>query len=498
MIKYVLNAKQMKDVDRYSIEKMQVPSLVLMERAALGVCEVISGIYEKPRKVICVCSTGNNGADGLAAARILHLRGWNTAVCIVEKDRSRTEEFETQLAICRNIGIPIGTTYEYGEYDVIVDAIFGIGLSRTVEGGFFKAIEAINASGKRVVSVDIPSGINPSNAQVMGIAVRAEHTVTFGYEKIGLLLYPGAEYAGRVHLMEDVGFVPQKDVCGEYAFTVRKDDITGYLPARAPYSNKGTYGKVLTVAGSQKMAGAAYFSAAAAYRTGTGLVKVITHSKNRDVIMQRLPEAVIDFYDDMTEAEAKLLLKWKSAMVIGPGLSTDEKAQRITELFLEKGRTEENRNIVVDADSLNIVAGRQAFPLLEGTIITPHIGEMARLSGRSVEWIQKNPVETAADFAGKNKCICVLKDARTIVTDGKRIYINVTGNNGMATGGCGDVLTGIIAGLLAQGMKQYDAAWLAVCIHGAAGDLAAGRRGQRAMLATDILESIGAILSGQE
>lgn len=495
MKKYVLDGEQMKAVDRYSIEDKGIPSLILMERAALSVCRVISGEYSRVQKVLFVCSCGNNGADGLAAARILHIRGWDVGICIVGDRRNATGEFGIQLGVCEKLGIPMSASFEGGEYDIIVDAIFGIGLSRNVEGSHGDIVAAMNQSGKEIVAVDVPSGIDASTGQVMGVAVKATHTVTFGYAKMGLLLYPGAAYAGRVHLMEDVGFVTDRQEQMGYSFTCTPDGMEEYLPERIACSNKGTYGRTLVVAGCEKMAGAAYFSGSAAYKMGTGLVKIITHKVNRDAIIQLLPESIIDFYDDMEEDSIEDELRWKDAMVIGPGLSTGERSQRLVKLFLERKGAGLQGRIVVDADALNIISMNGQHELLQGTIITPHLGEMARLTGDTVEQIRKNPVQTAVCFARDHNCICVLKDARTIVTDGEQVYINTTGNHGMATGGSGDVLAGIIAGLLAQNMEDFQAAWLGTCIHGMAGDAAAKRLGAHSMTAGDILMGISEVLS---
>lgn len=495
MKKYVLDGAQMKEVDRYSIEEKGIPSLVLMERAALSVCQVISGEYGREHRVLFVCSCGNNGADGLAAARILHTRGWQVEVCIVGGRQKATAEFDIQLNICEKLGVSVSTSLECREYDIIVDAIFGIGLSRNLEGSYADVVFAMNSSGKEIVSVDIPSGIDASSGRIMGTAVKAKHTVTFGYMKTGQLLYPGAEYVGKLHLMEDVGFAADWQQNMKIAFTCTPDYIEKYLPERTAYSNKGTYGRTLVVAGSEKMAGAAYLSGSAAYKTGTGLVKILTDKVNRDVIMQLLPEAVTDFYNEDIDVERQL--QWMDAMVIGPGLSVNEMSKKLVKQFLQKNCDKLQRRMVVDADALNIIAQMGWHDLLQGTIVTPHLGEMARLTRGTVEQIQNNLVQTAVDFARKYRCICVLKDARTIVTNGERVYINSTGNNGMATGGSGDVLTGILAGLLAQNMDCFEAAWLGTCIHGISGDMAALKVGRNSMTARDILNGIsGALLDG--
>lgn len=492
----LLNGKQMKALDDYSINKIKLPSLVLMERAALSVCGVIKNISTAESRIISVCSVGNNGADGICTARILGMQGYDTAVCIIGDIKKATEEFNTQFEIYKNLGLPVVNITSLNEYDIIVDALFGIGLGRDVGGDFADAVNAVNMSEKIIVSIDIPSGINPSNGHVMGCAVKADHTVTFGYEKTGIVLYPGKDHAGTIHVSEDVGFAKECVIESDCAWTF---DINGYkevLPARIQDSNKGSYGKVLVAAGSENMGGAAYFSACAAYRTGAGLVKVLTHTSNHNVIMSLLPEAVMGFYDKMDEEEIQHEASWSDVIVAGPGLSMNDRAVWLVKSLLSDVALNNGSKIILDADALNIVALNNMKHMLKGTVITPHVGEMSRLTGLQTGEIKKDIIGTAVRFAGEYGCICVLKDVRTIVSDGKDIYINTSGNNGMSTGGSGDVLTGIIAGLAAQKMDMKMAACLGVYIHGLSGDAAAVRHGVRSMTARDLLEGIENVLIG--
>lgn len=486
----------MKEVDRYSIETMKIPSVVLMERAALSVCDVMRQIISKKQKIIAVCSVGNNGADGLCCARILWQRGYASAICLVGNLDKATKEFGIQLAICTNLGIPQVNLASIDEYDVIVDALFGIGLDRAIEGEYRKAVEIMNTAGKIVFAVDIPSGVHATDGRIMGCAVRADHTVTFGFAKSGLLFHPGADCTGQLHIMKDVGFVTDIMQRLQCAWSFDKKSYKEYLPLRTPDSNKGTYGKVLIIAGSRNMAGAAYFSAAAAYRTGAGLVKVFTHSDNREIIMSRLPEAVMSFYDQMTEQEYEKEAEWANAVVIGPGIGQEKKSEWLTYQLLSNNSLKSGRQIVVDADALNICAANKWNHLLKGTIITPHLGELSRLLEKDIYDIKGNIMKEAVDFANTYNCICVLKDSTTVVSDGRECYINTTGNSGMATGGSGDVLTGIIAGLLGQKQTPYRAACLGVFLHGISGDLAAEAQGEYGMMAGDIISHIGRAISG--
>ncbi len=461
-MEYVLTGAEMKQCDYHTMEHFKVPSCVLMERAALSAVEVLHRESFDLTRVLVVCAGGNNGGDGLAVARLLHLEGVLVDVHFVGKETSCTKETARQLEICRKYGISLISNPVYSEYNSIVDAIFGIGLSRPVEGVYREVIEAVNQSGAKVLSLDIPSGIDADRGEVMGIAIRAHATVTFGFLKRGLLLYRGKAYAGKV-LVRQIGITKESFLERlPRAFTYSGyDKVAGLLPYRDPCSNKGTFGKALMVAGSFRMAGAALLCAKAAYKTGVGLVRVFTDSCNREILQSQLAEAITDSYENENLEEHLLKITgWASAIGIGPGIGTGMQKQNILRTLLKK----EQVPVVLDADALNIIAGNPS--VLEGhkqpIVVTPHIGEMARLTGQSKEEILKDVCGTAVNYAKKWNVICVLKDAGTVVTDGEKIYINRSGNNGMSTGGSGDVLTGMITGFLAQGMKAMEASCLGV------------------------------------
>ncbi len=491
-MQYLLDGKQMKEIDRFSIEEAGIPSLVLMERAALGVCEVIRQHFTNKYKVLSVCGSGNNGADAAACARILSEYGYETAVCLVGNMEHATEELKTQLAILEKLSVLVVTMDEIADYDIIIDGIFGIGLSREVTGEYQRIIDRINSAGKTVAAVDIPSGVDAATGRILGTAVKADYTVTFGYLKTGMLLYPGSICCGEI-CVENCGFAGKAiDTIPNKKFIYDKSDLKR-LPARTPDSNKGTYGRILVIAGSDNMSGAAYFSAKAAYRTGAGLVRVMTAKSNKTVIQTLLPEAVLSFYDEISTQELKENLNQAAVVVIGPGLSTGELQSHIlyeTLTFL----SDKDKKVLLDADALNIIARDNRQELLKNCIITPHLGEMARLCQMRTDEIKGRLIETAETFAGKHCCICVLKDARSVVSDGNEVYLNVSGNSGMSTAGSGDVLTGIIAGMLAGGMDLFEGAVLGTYIHGLAGDSAKERFGERFMKADDIADSIKNII----
>ena len=508
-MRYLTDSHTMKAVDNCSIHEFGIPSVVLMERAALGVSALLRKTAGKDNKktcmkVVCVCGSGNNGADGLAAARQLNENGIEVHVVLVGTSQG-TDEYRLQKSIVSNLGIDCAEydgNIDFSEYDYIIDAIFGIGLSRIIEGRYAQVIADINKAGEnpytKIIAVDIPSGISADNGQIMGIAVKADYTVTFGYNKTGIMFYPGASYSGSVEVI-NAGFVTDdilhRKVGGFGSIFTYDDEDVGRLLVRKPDSNKGTYGRTLIIAGSKNMGGAAILSASAAYRSGTGLVKVLTHEINKTALLCRMPECLISTYQDNMPpaAELKADFEWAKSIAVGPGLSMNGVAAEITRCVLER----EDKVRILDADALNIIAAEHIDykGSNEGKIIiTPHIMEMSRLTGKTVSDIKEHMIESAKEYAIQHSCICILKDARTVVTDGQKVYINCTGNDGMSTGGSGDVLTGLIAGMAAIGLDAFDAACLSVYVHGKAGDLAAQQKGRTGMTASDIAEAIAYVL----
>lgn len=500
-MQYLVDSRQAKMIDTYTIEQTGIPSLVLMERASLTVAEcaerMADSLYGKKTAICSICGGGNNGGDGIAAARILFCRGYQVTIVLACQREKMSEDGRKQLAIAEKLSVPVVNEADPGAYNIIIDALFGIGLSRDIKGLYAGWINAMNHAaecGSRIVSVDIPSGISTDTGCVMGTAVRADVTVTFGYVKMGMVLYPGASYAGRI-LCEDIGFDKQAiNIAGCRYVTYTKDDL-GMLPFRRPDSNKGTFGRVLVVAGSRNMAGAACFSAEAAYRTGAGLVTVYTSESNRTVVQGRIPEAVLKTYDD-DDPNLELLkeqMAISQVIVLGPGLGQSQVSEEIVRTVMEGFEGP----MVVDADALNILSGHMDWlqNCQAPVAVTPHLKELSRLTGHNIQYLKENLIQICEDFRQQNGVICIAKDARTIIADGSEsIFVNMSGNNGMSTGGSGDVLTGMIAGLCAQGMKPDSASRLGVYLHGLAGDLAAEKNGVHAMTASDILKAIPDLL----
>lgn len=490
-MKSILTGNEMKSIDKNTIENIGIPGIVLMERAALSVANFIEEKEKKDRTVLVVAGVGNNGADGLAVCRMLHLLGYSTCIYILGDKDKGTEDFKTQLNIVKNLGIEISDSPI--EADVIVDAIFGVGLSRDVTGHYKEVIDYINSARAHKYAVDIPSGVDASSGKVLGCAVNADYTVTFGYEKVGTVLYPGAQYCGKV-TVADIGFA-KSDVLNYAIKYIEKEDLH-FVPKRQNYSNKGTYGKILVIAGSKDISGAAVLSALAAFKTGAGMVRVFTHENNRNVIAKLIPEAMINTYtiDEFDEKALDACLNWSDVVAIGPGIGTGEVQSLMVEKTLESGHP-----CVLDADGINTIARHEDIKkkFHKNVIITPHLKELSRFEAISIDDILKDIVKRAEEVNYKHNVSVVLKDARSVIATENATYINLSGNSGMATAGSGDVLTGILAGLIGIGTDLNLVPALGAYIHGLAGDIAAMHISKESMMATDIIRYIPDALKGE-
>ena len=540
-MRYLVTGSQMRAIDQDAIQNIGIPSLVLMERAAECVArkaEYLCGSMEdqtagkhlpgrrKPQKempqILVFCGVGNNGADGVAAARMLHIHGFDVQVIVVGNEAHATKEFEIQKGIAEKLEVPVTDWEQFLQSEngqkgqvqlvqyqnrekkrAIIDAVFGVGLSREVEGTYAQVLDWINEKKtKWVLAVDMPSGIHSDTGAVMGTAVKADVTVTFGYEKMGSAIYPGRGYCGQTEVC-DIGFPEiSRKMAGAEQFTYDPEDLTR-IPSRPAYSNKGTFGKVLVVAGSADMSGAAYLCAKAAYSMGAGLVKIMTPQENRQILQTLLPEAILSSYRNGQEPENLEKLSsqvekncsWADVIVLGPGMGQGSTAKFLVQEFLSNAYVP----MIIDADGLNIIASDPDLTgfYTENLILTPHLGEMARLTGKTVPEIQEDLRLCAAEYSSDSGVICVLKDAATVVTgrDGQ-CYVNSSGNSAMAKAGSGDVLSGTIAGLVALGMENWDAAVLGVYVHGTAGDKVFAKKGPHGLLARDLTEEIAAITTG--
>ncbi len=493
-MKYIVTKKEMQAIDAYTIDKMGIPAAVLMERAALQIAEEVERLNPTRGRVLVVVEGGNNGGDGLAAARILLERGYMVDVYYIAGFSKLSKQFQVQKNIMVNMGVRLRKAIPNREYSIIVDGIFGVGLSRNVEGPQKKAIDALNQMSGIKLAIDIPSGIDATTGDILGVAFKADYTVTFGLVKLGMFFSDGIDYCGKI-ICKDIGFP-------EHAIKAVKPKIYAYdesdknkLPKRIDNSNKGTYGRVAVIAGSKNMSGAAFLCGKAAYSTGAGLVKIYTHESNRTILQSQLPEAVMMTYNDYEGALSCIedAMKWATVIVVGPGLGVDSTSERMLyELLLNT-----EVPLVLDADALNILSNN--IELLEMSsapvIMTPHMMEMSRLIQKEVVAITKDRFNIAKQFARKMGVTLVLKDAKSIVTNGgEQTYMNLAGNNGMSTGGSGDVLAGIIAGMLAGGLSLAEAAMVGTYMHCIAGDKAAEKKGKYAMLASDIIAGLGEVM----
>lgn len=501
-MQYLVSQKEMKQYDKHTMEYYKIPSLVLMERAALVTVEQLRSEKGNGKfKVLVVSGCGNNGGDGIAVGRLLFLQGCKVDFVLPGDRHKCSEETERQIQIVEQYGQKIDSEIPEDEYDIVIDAVFGIGLSREVTGHYKEAIESINRKKAYVCSIDIPSGVHGDSGQIMGCAVHADLTVTYGFLKLGHCFYPGADLGGKIVCrqmgIDERSFLEKKPRF--YTYTDLKDVN---MPLRQKDGNKGTFGKVLVVAGSKGMSGAALMTAASVFRMGAGMVKIVTEDSNREILQQALPEAMLTVYGEKhpqeeTEKEIQEALQWADCIVIGPGIGTDAKAKWLLHNCLQKSTLP----MVIDADALNLLAKEKEkgkdFCFLKRAskqheykiILTPHLGEFSRLFGCSIAQVKEHLLSYPKQLADETDCVVVCKDARTLVAQPKQDaqYVNMSGNSGMATAGAGDVLAGVIAGLLAQGMEVYQAAAAGVYLHGLAGDRAAGEIGEYSMMATDIV-----------
>lgn len=492
-MRYLPTGEWMQKADAYTIKEIGIPALVLMERAALCSVEVMEKEGIDFAKLLIVCGAGNNGGDGFAIARLLAERGHCVEAVFIGKESSMSSECRLQREIAKKCGVSIVTTIQKKEYTGVVDALFGVGLNREVSGLYRECINQMNELPGRKIAIDIPSGICSATGVVLGTAFLADITIALACEKIGCVLHPGCQYAGKV-LVKDIGighafFEKEPSVC----YTFDKKDLPALIPPRKPNSHKGTYGKVLMITGSTGMSGAAYLSAKAAYITGAGLVRIYTPEENRMILQQLLPEAIISCYTEYNEKEISDLLSWADVVCLGCGLGKSKVAERIVLKTVRDVKVP----CVIDADGLNLISVHPDLLIKKEMpfVLTPHMKEMSGLLGCSVEEIQEQRFEKIRTFTDKYGIVCALKDARTIVAKWDRqLFVNTAGNSAMAKAGSGDVLAGVITALLAQGLAAYEAATCGVYLHACGGDEAKAVLGSYSVLAEDLITGIGTCL----
>ena len=517
-MRYLLTGAEMTKADHYTSEVIGIPSLVLMERAALGVADEIEKRFPEKVRVTVLAGRGNNGADAIAAGRLLTDRGYPVSFFITGGKVGEGSSMAVQLKVISSYGLscrvyePGRGMLEEAEPVVLVDGLFGTGLARKIEGDLAEAVSEINRlreeRGVFVTSVDIPSGISSDDGSVMGCAVKSDLTVTFAFYKRGHFLYPGAAFCGDLALKE-IGITERSLEKKPDMFIYDHERIRDLVPDRDPAGNKGTFGKVLVAAGSAGMCGAAYLCASAAFAAGAGMVKIFTPEENRPILQTLLPEAMITACDAAgTESLRDKLrkdLEWADILILGPGIGRGDYAKTLlydlyTIMQEEKALV---RGLVLDADGLwvtfsdpeltQMLCGR-AWP--EKLIMTPHLGEFAHMAGMDIQSAAADRIFLTRSLAQRCRGVILCKDARTIAAgpEDDRIFLNQYGTSGMAAAGSGDVLTGICGGFLAAGMEAFDAACAGCSAHARAGEAAAGQLGDYSMKAGDIISHLPGLL----
>jgi hydroxyethylthiazole kinase-like uncharacterized protein yjeF len=505
-MKKLATAQEIREMDRRTIIEIGIPGLLLMEAASKAVADNVCDMLERPegKEVTLLCGRGNNGGDGLAAARHLFLRGMRVSVYLAGDIKTLQGD---ALANCRMLGglnIPVHELRIRNDLrkirpgDLIVDALLGTGMSGPVEGFYAEVIKWINGSERPVLSVDIPSGLSADSGQITSVCVSADRTVTFGELKRGLVLHPGREQAGRV-VVADIG-IPESvaSSVGVSTFWLEQRDVVLRLPKRPEWAHKGVFGKVAVIAGSRGMTGAAVLCSSAVMRAGAGLAVLaipaslypLLVGKPPEIMTKPLAETPAGSLSSDAEHDIQGLIDWADVLAIGPGISRHPETSDVARKIVLKNR----KPVVLDADGINAFEGHTVmFEKIKGNkVLTPHSGELSRIIGIPIEQIEKDRIETARNAAQRFRCVLVLKGSPTVIAepDG-RVWVNSSGNSGMATAGAGDVLTGVIAGLLAQGISIQDAAVCGVYLHGLAGDIAATEKSGRAMMAGDITDALG-------
>ena len=517
----VVTAAEMRQIDQETIEGIGIPGIVLMETAGSAIVGAIEQHYPTSQRIGILVGKGNNGGDGLVIARQLAHAGRDVFIFLVSAPDSFTGEAAINLQIAKRLGLRIEEILTDTEFygtgavpttlascELLVDAIFGTGLRGTVRDPIATVINAINSLATSILSVDLPSGLDADTGHPLGTCVRADRTVTIGLPKRGLLVHPGAEFAGKLEVV-DIGFPEQViDAQGIKVNWTTTAQASQWVPPRLPASHKGTYGRVLVVAGSTGMTGAAALASEAALRAGAGLVTLAIPKHLNPILEGLLPEVMTlplpetdagSLSVSATSAILEFAEKTKSVLAIGPGLSQHPDTVALVQQLVRENREQElGRRMVVDADGLNALSqAPEVISLLDReAILTPHPGEMSRLANASVLGLEADRIRTAQQFASEHNLTLVFKGAPTVTgLPSGDVWINSTGNPGMATGGMGDVLTGIIAGLMAQGHSSETAAVLAVYLHGLAGDIAAEALGMPGLIASDVLKAVPQAIS---
>ncbi|NLV16514.1 MAG: NAD(P)H-hydrate dehydratase [Syntrophomonadaceae bacterium] len=513
----IVSAQEMRDIDRRTTQDYGIASLILMENAGARVVEVANTFLENRSYplVVIAAGKGNNGGDGLVAARHLINSGVRVEVFLSGKPEEMSPDCRVNYEILMKMRVPIyllpaeeaihRLSISALTADLIIDALYGISFHGRLEEDDARVVAILNRSGKPIVSVDIPSGVEADSGRVVGEAVRAAWTVTLALPKMGILIEPGRSYAGRVTVADiSIPSMLLSDSALQHNL-LTEEMVTGFFPPRPHESHKGTFGHTVVIGGSTGMTGAVALASAAALKVGAGLVTAAVPESLAPIIEGALAEVMTiplpeNRYKSIAQESfpvIETLLERASVCAVGPGLSRYAEAGSIVRFILERSGVP----IVIDADGLNAlcednsILEKRQVPI----VLTPHPGEMARLLGKTIEYVQSNRLKVAREAAMEWGVTIVLKGANTVVADpGGELYLNVTGNPGMATAGSGDVLTGVISGLISQGLRPNVAASIGVYLHGKAGNLVKERNGERGLVAGDMVRILAEVIKGIE
>jgi NAD(P)H-hydrate epimerase len=512
----VATAEQMQELDRKCIEVYRIPGIVLMENAGRGATEVITNAFPdiQKKKIAIIAGKGNNGGDGLVIARNLLNQGISVKVFLLTDPKSLRGDAEANFNIFHHMKgevIPVPSSKDYQKikrglenFDLLIDGIFGTGLDAEVRGYYREVIDHLNTLGKPIIAVDIPSGLDANTGKPLGTAIRASLTITFGLPKVGHLISPGVDYVGSLKVI-DIG-IPKRLVEEEKIQThlLEYEEIRRWLSIRRrPDTHKGDYGHLLVIAGSVGKTGAATMASEAALRMGAGLVTLAVPKSLNSIMEVKLTEVMTEPLPETAKQTLSLrafnailrLCENKKAVILGPGIGTYKETQS---LVLKLIKTLD-LPIILDADGLTSLAAQPKTLLAtkRPLILTPHPGEMARLIQSTTQEVQEDRIGVSRNFSQSHRVYLTLKGHRTLIATPKgEVFINPTGNPGMASGGTGDVLTGMIGGLICQGFEILPSLQISVYLHGLAGDVIAQELGEKSLVATDIIKKIPSLLQG--
>lgn len=492
----IASSSIMREIDKYCIEVLKIPGIVLMENAALKVLKNID--LKKYESFLVLCGNGNNGGDGFALARHLYVKDKKVEAFLIGSESRMSSDCRTNYEALKNMGIKITKVNNLDDAndlkdaaahcDMCIDALLGTGLTRNVEGIYDLAIAVINENSKFTLSIDVPSGFNGDTGKVMGNSIRADKTITFEAYKKGFLAYGSHKVTGEV-VVEDIG-IPKcaGDKFYNNEFITDIDFVRNSIKARDKYSHKGDFGRVLIIAGSKGFTGAAYICTEAAVRSGAGLVTLACDEEIQNILSSKLVEAMTMNLND--ENKLKEFIKKSNAVAIGPGMGNNEKTLEILKAVLNTSESP----VIIDADGINVL--KDKLHILKekncSIIITPHVGEMSRITGVEAEYINENRIEVSKKLAKDYGITVLLKGYNTVITDGDFVIINPTGNSSMASGGMGDCLTGIITAFAGQNYSILESACLAAFIHGYGGEKLSSK--MFSVNASHVLESLPYII----